>query len=194
MQAGIVLLAAGSSSRLGQSKQLIEINHVPLLRKSVETAQQTNCPVVVVLGANAAAHQKVIADQKIDVVIHQDWQLGMGSSLKAGLTSLLNTYTDLPAVMVLVCDQPYLSINHLRTLLHVLQTQHQPIVASAYANTLGVPALFRKELFPNLLHLAHDSGARKIIQQFSDRVIAIPFEKGEIDLDTPQDLLHLPKE
>lgn len=193
MQVGIVLLAAGNSSRLGRSKQLVEINDIPLLRRSAETAIQTNCPVVVVLGANAAAHQNVIADLESVVVINSNWQLGMGHSLKFGLTTLLKTYTDLQAVMILVCDQPFLSVTHLQNLLHSLHEQNYSIVASAYANVAGVPALFRKEFFPHLLHMADDAGARKVIQQFPNQVYTVPFENGEIDLDTPQDLLHLPK-
>jgi|JI10StandDraft_1071094.scaffolds.fasta_scaffold01539_22 molybdenum cofactor cytidylyltransferase len=193
MQVGIILLAAGNSSRLGQSKQLVEVDRTPLLRKSAELALQTNCPVVVVLGANAEAHQKVIADLKTEVVLNPDWRLGMGNSLKAGLTSLLKKFPELQAVLVLVCDQPYLTTTHLNTLLSKLHTESQPIIASAYADTVGVPAIFRKELFTNLLHVANEAGARKIIQQFSNQVHAVEFENGEIDLDTPQDLLHLPK-
>ena len=194
MQTGIILLAAGNSSRLGQSKQLVKVNGTPLLRKSAQAAQQTNCPVVVVLGSDAETHLTVIADLNPEVVINPHWQTGMGSSIKAGLTSLLKAYPGLQAVMVLVCDQPYLSANHLLKLLNESQKQGQLIIASVYSNTVGVPAIFKKEFFPNLLQLANEAGARKIIQQFSDHVISVPFKNGEIDLDTPQDLQHLPKE
>ncbi len=193
MEVGILLLAAGNSSRLGQSKQLVEVNGMPLLRKSAITALQTNYPVLVVLGAQANAHQKVIADLKTEVVLNPDWQLGMGSSLKTGLNLLVEKYPALQAVLVLVCDQPYLTTTHLNTLIHKLETESQAIIASAYADTWGVPAIFRKELFTNLLQVADAAGARKIIQQFSDQVHSVKFENGEIDLDTPQDLLHLPK-
>lgn len=193
MEVGIILLAAGNSSRLGQSKQLVELNGTPLLRKSAEIAQQTNCPIVVVLGSQAEVHQKVIADLKTDVVVNQDWQLGMGSSLKTGLATLLNKYPNLAAVMVLVCDQPYLTYLHLEKLLNDLHCQSQSIIASAYAKVIGVPAIFRRELFPNLLQLANDAGARKVIQQFPDQVYSVVLEKGEIDIDTPQDLAQLSK-
>ncbi|TXH25511.1 MAG: nucleotidyltransferase family protein [Cyclobacteriaceae bacterium] len=193
MEVGILLLAAGNSSRLGQSKQLVEVNGMPLLRKSAITALQTNYPVLVVLGAQANAHQKVIADLKTEVVLNPDWRLGMGSSLKTGLNLLVEKYPALQAVLVLVCDQPYLTTTHLNTLIHKLETESQAIIASAYADTWGVPAIFRKELFTNLLQVADAAGARKIIQQLSDQVHSVKFENGEIDLDTPQDLLHLPK-
>lgn len=193
MEVGILLLAAGNSSRLGQSKQLVEVNGMPLLRKSAITALQTNYPVLVVLGAQANEHQKVIADLKTEVVLNPDWRLGMGSSLKTGLNLLVEKYPALQAVLVLVCDQPYLTTTHLNTLIHKLETESQAIIASAYADTWGVPAIFRKELFTNLLQVADAAGARKIIQQLSDQVHSVKFENGEIDLDTPQDLLHLPK-
>jgi molybdenum cofactor cytidylyltransferase len=192
MQVGIIVLAAGNSSRLGQPKQLIEINGTSLLRKTAIEALQTNYPLVVVLGANAKAHQNVIADLNVNAVINTQWQLGMGNSLKAGFTSLLARYPELQAVMVMVCDQPYLSTDHLQKLINCIQTQNQPIVASEYANTIGVPAIFKKEFFPNLQQVADDGGARKIIEQFSNQVYTVPFENGEIDIDTPQDLLRLP--
>jgi molybdenum cofactor cytidylyltransferase len=194
MQVGIILLAAGNSSRLGQSKQLVQVSGIPMLRRSTEIAVQTKHPVVVVLGANAVAHQQVIADLKTEIVVNHSWQTGMGNSLKAGLTHLLKLQPNLDAAMILVCDQPYLSLAHLQKLIAAIQQQPKPIIASTYANVVGVPAIFKKELFTNLLGLADDSGARKLIQQFADQVSAIPFQKGEIDIDTPQDLLHLPKE
>jgi len=190
---GILILAAGNSSRLGQSKQLVEIGGTPLLRKSVEVALQTKYPVLVVLGANADAHQKVIADLKTSVVTNHNWQSGMGSSLKTGLNSLLHANAELQAVMILVCDQPFLTETHLQKLISEFQKQPQAIIASAYANVVGVPAIFKKDFFSELLQLPDDAGARKIIQQFADQVYAIHFEGGEIDIDIPQDLLRLPK-
>ncbi len=194
MRVGIIVLAAGNSSRLGQSKQLVRVGGISLLRRSTEIAIQTTHPVVVVLGANAKAHQQEIAGLNIDTVVNHAWQTGMGSSLKAGLTHLLKVQPQSDAAMILVCDQPYLSLAHLQKLTGAIQQQLKPIVASAYANVIGVPAIFRKEFFPHLLQSDNDSGARKIIHQFVHQVYSIPFEKGEIDIDTPQDLLHLPKE
>ncbi|MBX2897644.1 MAG: nucleotidyltransferase family protein [Cyclobacteriaceae bacterium] len=194
MQVGIIVLAAGNSSRLGQSKQLVQVGGIPLLRRSTEIAIQTTYPVVVVLGANAAAHQRVIADLKIQTVVNPAWQTGMGSSLKAGLTCLLQVNPKLEAAMMLVCDQPYLSQAQLQKLIVAAHQESKPIVASTYAHVIGVPAIFRKEFFPHLLQSDDDSGARKIMHQFAHLVYSIPFENGEIDIDTPQDLLHLPKE
>ncbi|MBX2915125.1 MAG: nucleotidyltransferase family protein [Cyclobacteriaceae bacterium] len=193
MQVGIIILAAGNSSRLGQSKQLVPVNGVPLLRRSTEIAIQTTQPVVVVLGAHADAHLQVIADLKIEIVVNNAWQTGMGSSLKAGLSHLIQTNPRVEAAMILVCDQPYLSFAHLQKLIAANQQQVKPIVASTYANVIGVPAIFNKEFFPHLLQSDNDSGARKVMQQFISQVHTIPFEKGEIDIDTPHDLLHLPK-
>ncbi|MBN8577776.1 MAG: nucleotidyltransferase family protein [Cyclobacteriaceae bacterium] len=192
METGIILLAAGNSSRLGQSKQLIHLQGVPLLRKCAVEALKTTCPVMVVLGANAAAHQAVLTDLQLDSIVNTTWQSGMGNSLKAGLAALLSKLPGMQAVMILVCDQPYLSANHLTNLLTAAQTHSQPIVASAYAGTVGVPVLFKKDFFEVLLHLPNHAGARKILEQSAQHVYSLPFDKGEIDLDTPQDLLHLP--
>jgi len=194
MQAGIILLAAGNSSRLGQSKQLVEVRGIPLLRRSAEMAVQTGYTVVVVLGADAETHQPVLAGIKTEVIINHNWHTGMGGSLKVGLKHLLKIHPAIEAVLIMVCDQPYLSGEHLQKLTVALQQQPKPIVASAYANVIGVPAIFRKEFFNRLLQLDEDAGAKKVIQQFADQVYTLPFEKGEIDLDTPRDLQHLPNE
>lgn len=190
---GIILLAAGNSSRLGQSKQLIKIGGIPLLRKTTLAATHTHQPVVVVLGADAQAHQQVIHDLPAHSIIHTNWHLGMGSSLKAGLIHLLRLQPDIDGVLILVCDQPYLTTEHLQKIISEFVHNQPQIVASAYNNTSGVPALFHKALFPELLKLADDAGARKIIQQPNRQINTVPFDKGDIDIDTPDNLLHLPE-
>jgi len=91
-------------------------------------------------------------------------------------------------VMVLVCDQPRLSAEHLRALL----TQHRisavPITASVYAGKAGVPAVFAREVFPELAGLQGDRGARDLIRRHADRVEGIAWSDGSADLDVPEDL------
>ncbi|MCW5909658.1 MAG: nucleotidyltransferase family protein [Cyclobacteriaceae bacterium] len=189
---GIILLAAGNSSRLGQSKQLVNVGGVPLLRKTTLTALGTNLPVVVVLGSNATAHQQVLQGIPARIVQNTNWNKGMGSSLKAGLAYLVNHYTEITGALILVCDQPYLTTGHLQKIISEFTESQSPIVASTYNNITGVPALFSKALFPELFKLADDEGARKVIQQLVQQTKTVDFENGEIDLDTPGDLLHLP--
>ncbi len=184
----MLILAAGSSSRLGQSKQLIKVNGVPLLRKTVLTALETDSQhVTVVLGHNFEQHQEVIHDLNIDVLHHVDWQNGMGSSIKAGVSHILKTRGDTQAIVILVCDQPYLTAEHLNLLITTHRTSKATIVASAYASTTGVPALFDKSMFAELLELKDDQGAKKILEKHAGSIVEIKFPSGEIDIDTPSD-------
>lgn len=185
---GIILLAAGSSTRMGRSKQLLEIDGQPLLRRAVKVALDANVSnVVVVLGSNFEAHQKVITDLPVKIFHNQNWENGIGSSIKAGLAFLLNEYPETEAVVISVCDQPMLSSEHIVKLVNGFQTSASHIIATAYAGTEGVPAIFDKSIFPSLLNLPEDQGAKIIIQKYKDSLQSVTYPDGAIDLDTPHD-------
>lgn len=190
--AAIILLAAGSSSRMGRSKQLIKINGMPLLVHSVNQAIQSGMPTVVVVGANATAHRGAIENLPVDIVENISWATGMGSSLKTGLKYLLQKSPDTEAVIVMVCDQPLLTSEHLLKIKNLYEKSDKPIVASYYSATAGVPALFHKTLFNAILSLSDDQGAKKIILSHKDRTATVDFPDGAIDLDTPEDLKKFP--
>jgi molybdenum cofactor cytidylyltransferase len=188
MTIGIILLAAGSSSRMGQSKQLLEIGGEQLLLKSTRVALQALPEkVIIVLGANESAHRKIIEKLPVEIVTNKDWQQGMGSSLKKGMKELLLTAPKLDAVLVLVCDQPLLTTEHLDQVIKKFNLTKSPIVASYYSGTAGVPALFDKSLFKKLLNIEDQAGAKKIILQHEEVVQTIDFPQGSIDLDTLDD-------
>ncbi len=144
--------------------------------------------VLVVLGAEATQHKKSIEISPVEIVFNEDWKKGMGNSLKKGMQYVINHYPETEAVIIMVCDQPYLTASHLKDLVARYQEGSVEIVASVYNQTKGVPALFSKNLFNQLLSLDDAQGARKIIGQHSGSTISIPFERGEIDIDTPDDL------
>ncbi len=189
MNIGTIVLAAGSSSRMGRSKQLLEIDGEPLLCRCIKVALAANPDnVVVVLGANEKPHRDAIAKLPVQIVLNHYWKTGMGSSIKTGLNYLLQSGLELDAVIILVCDQPSLSSEHLQRLIDTFSGTQKPIIASAYADSKGVPVLFGRTFFSNLLLLADDHGAKKLVQQFPDRVEAVDFPQGANDLDTEEDL------
>ncbi len=188
----IILLAAGSSSRLGQSKQLVLVDGKTLLAKSALAALESGVDrVIVVLGANASAHKKAIESLPVDFVINKEWAKGMGNSLKKGLNHLISLYPQTEAVIIMVCDQPYLTGAHLITLITTYKKNRSELVASTYNQTIGVPALFNRSLFDQLLELEDAQGARKIIQHYKGNIDKIPLVHGEIDIDTPEDLQNM---
>jgi molybdenum cofactor cytidylyltransferase len=184
----IIVLAAGSSSRMGQSKQLLDINGTPLLLHSVRAALDCQVKSVnVILGANELAHREVIRDLPLNVISNHYWKSGMGSSIKAGLNFVVRKYSDTEAVILMVCDQPAITSTHLRNLISTYHRTNSHIVASMYSQTSGVPALFSRAFFSNILMLKDEQGAKRIIEQFPEQAKTVEFSQGSIDLDTLDD-------
>jgi len=182
----IIILAAGPSSRMRQSKQQLLIDDKSLLIKAVETALQSNVKnVVVVLGSQEESHKEALKGLAIETIFNSRWKTGMGSSLKAGLNYIISNIPKTDAVIVMVCDQPLLKPQHLKLIIERYRETNALIVASGYSNTSGVPALFNHQLFDEVLKLGDDQGAKKIIHQHPAEVIDFP--EGAIDLDTPED-------
>lgn len=185
---GVIVLAAGSSSRMGQSKQLLPIEGEPLLLRSVKTALAIKAQnVVVVLGHREEAHGKIINHLPLDVIVNKGWSAGMGGSLKAGLTHILQVHPETQAILVMVCDQPDLNSSHLVKLVEGFYSTHKSIVASGYSNTTGVPALFSNQHFSEILSLDDSQGAKKVLEKNRDTLEVINFPEGATDLDTPED-------
>lgn len=185
---GAVILAAGASSRLGKPKQLLKHNGKSLLQNTIDTAIASDVdPVIVVLGANAEQVSKEINKSKIHVIINTEWEEGMASSLVTGLNELLFISSSTDAVILIVCDQPHVSPELINELIDTQKQTGKPIVTCNYGEAIGPPALFHRSLFSELMQLKGDVGARKIIQQHSDDVATVFFEKGKIDIDTKED-------
>jgi CTP:molybdopterin cytidylyltransferase MocA len=188
-----MVLAAGASRRLGQPKQLLMLDGETLLARSVRLANEAGAaPVLVVLGANSELIGSAIPAGSATVVMNENWEQGIASSIHAGLKALDPAESDVGGVLILACDQPRLSAEHLRELIQSLAGQRETsIVASAYAGVHGIPAVFPREAFPHLLALSGDKGARALLMQPPCPLIALAFEGGEVDIDRPDDLEQL---
>lgn len=184
----IVVLAAGASTRLGRPKQLLQYKDKTLLQHSVEAAISTGIAnVLVVTGCYADLISEQINNMLVDITVNEKWRDGMASSIVCGLNFLLPKYPLVDGVIFMMSDQPFVSAALLNTLLITQQQTGKAMAASSYNNTLGVPALFHKNVFPQLLRLSGDAGARKILQQHSSEVATVSFALGNIDIDTPDD-------
>lgn len=184
----IIILAAGSSSRMGRPKQLLPYMGKSLLSHSVDIANDTDAnPVIVVLGANAALLEKEIDEKKVHIVVNKEWQEGMASSIRCGLNTLLHIAPSSGAAILMVCDQPFVSAPLLNELISKQKNTGKQIVASQYQNTVGPPALFDKIIFPELMKLKGDAGARKIVEKHSSDTTTVLFTGGNIDIDTEAD-------
>ncbi|MBF4494109.1 nucleotidyltransferase family protein [Flavobacterium sp. MR2016-29] len=190
---GIVILAAGNSSRLGRPKQLLEYKNSTLLKNTIKEASLVqNSNIIVVTGANNELIEKELLEfPKIKTTFNPDWQSGMSSSIVKGLSELLVLYTDSQSCIFAVCDQPYVTAAVFENLINEAVKTRKGIAASAYAETLGTPVLFDKKYFNALLELKGQEGAKKVINTFLNDTVAVPFEKGDIDIDTEEDYNEL---
>ena len=187
-----MVLAAGGSSRYGQCKQLVEINGSSLVRLAVVKLSSLfpHDRINVVIGADSEAVAQSVSDLPVNVVLNEHWQQGLASSLKAGLNSV---EPDCRAVMITLCDQVLVTEDHLRLLLDQWLANPSQIMASAYADTVGTPAIIPVEYYPQILALEGDAGAKSILNNNAGRVRTLPIPEAEFDLDVPAELDKLKK-
>src|SRR6266480_3658238 len=182
---GAVILAAGGSSRSGQRKQLIPFRGRTLVRRIIDAACEADCsPVVVVTRSEDEKLHSELDHANVVAVQNQKWQRGIGSSIRCGIEALTNSSPDIAASVLLVCDQPAVDARVIQSLIALRETTGKSIVASSYADTLGVPALFTRSVFEELLSLGDKTGAKSIVLRRTERVASLPFPEGQIDIDT----------
>jgi molybdenum cofactor cytidylyltransferase len=187
LKAGALVLAAGASTRLGRPKQLIEIEGESLLRRTVRLALEAGCaPVCVVVGFEAERMAAAVTSLSVESIVNASWSSGMGSSLACGVAAARQQRPEMDALLVLVCDQPRLTANHLRHLLRLHSAGQGPVTASAYAGSAGVPAVFSRSLFAELERIDGDRGARALILRYGAQTVDWP--EGVCDIDLPTDI------
>lgn len=181
----IIILAAGSSSRLGRPKQLLKFNGNTLLQNSITTALKTSKNVNVVLGANEKLIRPTISTFPIDIILNKNWKEGMSSSIRAGMSFLENK--NYHAVLIMLCDQPYVDEFLLEKMIATFRKNESPIVAAKYEGKIGVPAIFDVSFFSKLKILKGQKGAKALIISNLGKTEKLVFEKGKIDIDTEED-------
>lgn len=182
-----IILAAGKSSRLGFPKQTLLYKGNTLIEIAIDAALKAKCdPVLVVLGANKEAIEPGIKNKEITIVYNENWAEGMGASIKIAIRHLENI-KEVTQVVIMLCDQPFVNRALLGSLIYKQQQSGSKIVACTYKDTIGVPALFDRSLFPELLLLEGNEGAKKVVQAHVEQVATVPFEKGGVDIDTIAD-------
>jgi molybdenum cofactor cytidylyltransferase len=181
--AGVIILAAGGSRRMGQPKQLLSFRGRSLLRHAAETALQSICrPVLVVLGSDLDWMQKELKGLDIRAVSNPDWNEGMASSIRAALSA---ADLELSGVVMMLCDQPFVSSEALNQ----LAASPDELAAAEYGGTVGVPAYFPKRFFPALRALEGNAGAKSILLENPAR--RIPCPEASMDIDTPEEARQL---
>jgi len=189
---GIIILAAGNSSRIGKPKQLLVYNNKSLIRHIAdESIEAVGRNVIIVLGADARLIEPESNAAEIIVVENAGWQMGMASSIRTGLSAMLAMQPSVDGIILTVCDQPFVSADVFKELISLKENTDKEIIACAYDDTIGTPALFSKNYFAKLLDLKGEEGAKNILMQYNEDLVTISFPLGGKDIDTMDDYRNL---
>ena len=197
-QLGVIILAAGKASRMGEPKALLSYNGHSFLLNTFNLAQSVHPKgIVTVLGHYFDQMSAHCNTHKIPFVLNEAYEIGMSSSIQCGLTYLLSYFPKVNMVLILLADQPKINTEHISALLHKVKSSKSLMVCTAYSATFGVPAVFKKEYFHELLELKGEKGAKNLIEKgVLNHKNTVLCEDGNMDIDTPEDYkkLHAEKE
>lgn len=192
LQIGTIVLAAGASTRLGEPKQLIRVEGVPLIVRIATAALDSPLwPIVIVVGASSMEVRAELARLPVLIAENPAWIEGMASSLRTGIATLQSFSRRLDGALIALCDQPAFTSE---TIARLLDSAPVPlegrIVASQYQGRLGAPALFSRTYFTALSNLSGEEGARSVIAsaRLGNQVTPVDLPEMAIDLDTPEDI------
>ena len=178
----VLILAAGESKRLGDiTKQLLNFNNEPFIRSSVKKALNISENVFVVLGHKNNLCEKEIKDLPVNIIYNENYKKGIGSSISFGISHTIN-YNH---TLILLCDQPFIPVSHYISLKKAIK--NNKIIASYYNETLAVPAVFPKNIYPELLELKEDKGAKMILKKHNPILIELS-EDLALDIDSKSDI------
>lgn len=178
----VLILAAGTSSRLGESKQLVRYKRKTLLEHACQKALEVSDDVFVVLGSNSEICKEKIKNLSVKTIFNKDFREGLSSSIRAGI-SKVEEYDN---VLIMLCDQPFIPVNHMKKIVNLSQKENK-IICSLYNQKHAVPVIFPNKYFDQLKKLKGDNGARIIIMENNHTIIPLE-DKYAIDIDTKEDL------
>ena len=191
MKTAILILAAGSSSRMGEPKQLLPFKQTTLLGSIIQQAKKSLATdVFCILGANAGAVKKSISSYTIETIYNPNFKEGLSASIIIGIQFLIPKNYD--SVLIMLADQPKITTNYLNKLLKVAEENPTKIIASNYEKSIGVPAIFPKKYYAKLLELSGDKGAKKLLQKLSLDIVSVK-SIDLTDIDTKEDYLKFVK-
>jgi molybdenum cofactor cytidylyltransferase len=189
---GVVILAAGNSSRLRQPKQKLLFKGKTLLENAIDAATHSVCtPIIVVLGALKMEITVAKAFKSVFIIKNENWCEGIAASIRCGISELQRVEPAAINAIIMLCDQPFADAVLLNKLVEKQSETQKEIVSCEYKSTLGVPVLFHKTFFSALLQLKGEEGAKKIVFDNQASLATIPFPLGHIDIDTREDYKKL---
>jgi molybdenum cofactor cytidylyltransferase len=185
----VLVLAAGKSSRMKSIKQLEKINNKTLIEITLETAKKvTPKNIFCVLGANAKKIQKEISIKDVQIIYNKNFESGLSSSIVAGVHHFKNEKLKFDGILILLADQPAITVFYLQSLIDKFNLNPTKIVASVYHHNYGVPVIIPQCYFTDLLDLKGDRGAKHFLMNHKECIIISKTNANLVDLDSKEDL------
>lgn len=172
---------------MGKPKQTLPIGGELMLQKVLDTFRKTKVDgIVVVLGAHEREVRRRVRFEREKVVSNPTYSKGMSGSLKVGIAAV-GRHAD--AAIIALADQPFLSATTVDKLIDEYSDSRAPIVIPVYDGRRGNPVLFDKSVFPQLMKIRGDVGAKSVVENNSAAVLEVPVkdEGVVVDLDTLKD-------
>lgn len=187
-------MAAGSSSRMGQPKQILSWKGRTLIEATITKVLRLNTTkTIVVLGANKEKIISKIESYPIEVIYNPNWDRGLGNSIAFGVNYIQNNFKP-EAVLIVLADQPLIKNAYLEAMMASFETNKNQIIATQYPNgKLGVPALFDESYLQELSNINGDKGAKAILEKYTNLVMSTQIDTNVFDVDTKEDYKKLLK-
>ncbi len=182
-----VLLAAGTSSRMGTNKLFVELGGTTVLRRAALTAGAAGLdPILVVLGHESKRAQTELAGLSCSWIFNPDYARGMNTSLRAGISALPEST---PAAVVLLADMPFVTAEMIRQLVEQWRPGNVPLVVSVYEDVVAPPILYARGLFPELRALDGDGCGKAVVKRHRGEALEVSWPASALtDLDVPADV------
>ena len=181
-----VVLAAGSSNRMGRNKLFFELDGESLLRRVVRRALDAGLdPVLVVVGHEAERARAELAGLACTPVDNPDHALGVNRSLRTGIS---HVPARAGAAVVMLADMPFVTSRMVSTLVARYRESTAPLVVSAYGDVNAPPMLYGRALFPELRQMSGSGCGRQVVRRHRDEAIAVSWPEAALqDVDVPED-------
>ena len=182
-----VVLAAGTSSRMGRNKLLLEVAGKSLLRRAVTTAIDGGLdPVLVVLGHESERARRELEGLGCEVVLNAGFQEGIHSSVRTGIAAVP---AGCAAAVVLLADMPLVDAEMVRTLIRRYRDGRLLLVVSDYEGVDAPPILYDRPLFVELAVLEGEGCGKRVVKRHSGEAVRIRWPARALtDLDRPEDV------
>jgi molybdenum cofactor cytidylyltransferase len=182
-----VVLAAGTSSRMGRNKLFLQLGGTSVLRRAIATALEAKLdPVVVVLGHESDRARGELAESACTTILNPDYGRGMNTSLSAGVAAVPS---DAAGAVVMLADMPLVDARMLRALVERYRASGAPLVVSTYGDVLAPPILYDRALFPELRALEPEGCGKRVVNQHRGEAVELSWPVSALsDLDVPEDV------